>query len=207
MAEIPRRHEAASPKAAKLVLCVRLVVLESTLGVRFKIQRKTLTHQQLVQAGSFAGGGANAGVPFGVGLVWPQVLAVDAALANQLRQLVTRFHAARPWLGMFVDAHLVKLRRIDAIEFVGHAAKLEGVSVLDDRVLGPARIHWEECQDNHYNHYKKAHRANPEATEMIFSHNVSHNRDTRTGWKGRIQKTRTVFDNLRRRRPPIRQRV
>src|SRR6266852_3400590 len=114
MAEVLRSGKAASPKTAKLVLRARLVLLESTLGVRFKIQRKTLTHQQLVQTGWFAIDGANADVPFGVGFGWSQILAVDSALANQLRKVVARFHAARPGFGVFVDADLVKFGSIDA---------------------------------------------------------------------------------------------
>src|SRR6266850_3483646 len=182
MAEVLRSGKAAAPKTAKLVLRARLVFLESTLGVRFKIQRKTLAHQQLVQAGWFAVDGANADVPFGVGFGWPQILAVDSALANQLRKVVARFHAARPGFGVFVDADLIKFGSIDAIEFVGNAGKLDGVSVLDDRILSPTRSCAEECQDN----YEKTHRPDPEPAGMIISCQVSHNRETRASWKGRI---------------------
>src|SRR5712672_990430 len=182
MAEVLRSDKAAPPKTAKLVLRVCLVLLEPTLGLRFNIQRKTLTHQQLVQAGCFAVGGAKADVPFRVDFGWPQILAADGALANQLRQAVARFHATRPGLGMFVDAHLVIFRSIDAIEFVGNAGKLDGVSVLDDRVLSPTRSYREQRQQNNNN----THRPYPQTAEMIISRHVSHNRDTRTSWKGGI---------------------
>ncbi|SRR6266851_543103 len=184
MAEVLRSDEAASPKTAKLVLRVRLVLLEPTLGVRFDIQRETLTHQQLVQTGCFAVGGAKADVPFGVGFGWPQILAADGALANQLRKAVARVHAARPGLGVFVDAHLVKFRSIDAIQFIGDAGKLDGVSVLDDRLLSPTRSYREQRQHND----EKTHRPDPQPAAMIVSRHVSHNRNTRTSWKGRNSK-------------------
>src|SRR6266851_1945583 len=161
---LQRGDKAASPEAAQLVLFVRLVLLEPALGVGLKVQRKTPTHQHLVQTGGFAVDGAKPDMPFAVGFARPQILAVDTALINQFRKLVARFHAARPGFGMFVDAHLVELRSIDAIEFESHAGELDGVSVLDERVFGPARIHEEECQDNYY---EKAHRLNPGSTKMI----------------------------------------
>src|SRR5216684_9197546 len=155
MAEILRGDKAASPEAAKLVLCVRLVLLEPALGIGFEIQRKTLTHQQRVQTGGFAVDGAKPDMPFAVGSARPQILAVDAAPINQFRKLVARFHAARPGFGMFVDAHLVELRSIDTVELVDNTGELDGVSVLDERVLGASRIHGEACQDNYY---EKTHR-------------------------------------------------
>src|ERR1700736_3746065 len=164
MAEILRGDKAASPEAAKLVLCVRLVLPESAFGVGFKIQRKTLTHQHLVQTGGFTVDGAKSDMPFAVGLGRPQILAVDAALADQLRKVVARFHPARPGFGMFVDAHLVELGSIDAIELVGHPAKLDSVSVLDERVLGASRTRCEKYQD----HDEKTHRHNQPA-KMIIS--------------------------------------
>src|SRR5450631_1236119 len=157
MAEILRRDKAASPEAAQLVLCARLVLLEPALGVGLKVQRKTLPHQQLVQAGGFAVDGAKPDMPFAVGFARPQILAMDTALINQFRKLVARFHATRPWFGMFVDAHLVELRSIDAIEFESHAGELDGVSVLDERVFGASRTSCEEYQD----HDEKTHRLEP----------------------------------------------
>src|ERR1700687_5969952 len=158
MTEILRGDKAASPEALQPVLCVRLVLLEPALGVGLNVQRKTLAHQHLVQTGGFAVDGAKPDMPFAVGFARPQILAVDTALIDQFRKLVARFHAARPGFGMFVDAHLVELRSIDAIELVDNAGELDGVAVLDDRVLGPARIYAEECHDNYY---EKTHRLNP----------------------------------------------
>src|SRR6202040_1167161 len=63
MAEILRGDKAASPEAAELVPCARLVLLEPALGVGFKVQRKTLTHQQLVQTGGFTVDGAKPDMP------------------------------------------------------------------------------------------------------------------------------------------------
>src|SRR6202795_349874 len=163
MAEILRGDKAASPKTAQLVVCVRLVLLEPTLGVGLKVQRKTPTHQQLVQTGGFAVDGAKPDMPFAVDFARPQILAVNTALINQFRKLVARFHAARPGFGMFVDAHLVELRSIDAIEFESHAAELDGVSVLDERVLGASRTCCEKYQD----HDQKTHRLNQPAKMMI----------------------------------------
>src|ERR1700675_2806764 len=157
MAEILRGDKAAPPEAAQLVLCVRLVLLEPALGVGLKVQGKTLTHQQLVQTGGFAVDGAKPDMPFAVGFARPQILAVDTALINQLRKLVARFHAARPGFGMFVDAHLVELRSIDAIEFEGHGGELDGVAVPDERVFCTSRTSCEKYQD----HDQKTHRLKP----------------------------------------------
>src|SRR5882762_1689963 len=88
MAEILRGDKAASPEAVQLVLCVRLVLPKPALGVGLEIQRKALTHQQLVQTGGFAVDGAKPDMPFAVGFARPQILAVDAALINQFRKLV-----------------------------------------------------------------------------------------------------------------------
>src|SRR3979490_1485948 len=183
MAEILRGDKTASPKTAKLVLCVGLVLLESAFGVRFKIQRKTLTHQQLVQARCFTVHGANADVPLLVGFVWPQILAVDSALANQIRKMIARFHATRPRFGVFVDAHLVTLRSVDAVEFVGNLGKLDGVSVLDDCVQGPTRTCPEKCQDND----QKTHRLNPESAETMISQGYYRI----TGTRGRVRNAKS----------------
>ena len=55
----------------------------------------------------------------------------DAA-ADQLVELVARVDAAGPGIGLVVDAGLVELRRVDAVEPVGDVAELDGVAVADD---------------------------------------------------------------------------
>src|SRR5450755_2280237 len=192
MAEILRRDKAASPEAAQLVLCARLVLLEPALRVGLKVQRKTLPHQQLVQAGGFAVDGAKPDMPFAVGFARPQILAMDTALIDQFGKLVARFHAARPGFGMFVDAHLVELRSIDAIEFESHAGELDGVSVLDERVLGASRTCCEKYQD----HDQKTHRLNQPA-KMMISPDLIAQQDLQNELEHRISGIRTVFDNLR----------
>ncbi len=58
--------------------------------------------------------------------------------ADEFCQLVTRVDAAAPGLGMIVDADLVELRRVDAVEPVGGFGELDRVAVPDDRVRGRA---------------------------------------------------------------------
>jgi len=63
-------------------------------------------------------------MPFPGGRIRAQILATDRAAADQLGQLIARFDAACPRVRMLVDARLVKRRRIDAVEPVGHVGQL-----------------------------------------------------------------------------------
>jgi hypothetical protein len=56
---------------------------------------------------------------------------------------------------MIVDAHLVKLRSIDAVKPVRGSGKLDGAAILDDWFGGPTRTRQESCQDRKV----KAHRS------------------------------------------------
>lgn len=69
---------------------------------------------------------------------WTQILAAYLAAADQTRQLIAGFDAAGPCVGMLVDAHLVQLRRVDAVEPVRHIGEQKGASIPDDRAGGPA---------------------------------------------------------------------
>ena len=60
--------------------------------------------------------------------------------ADQFGQLIARVDAAGPGIGVIVDADLVQLRRIDAVEPVGDVAELDGVGVPHDRAGGPAGV-------------------------------------------------------------------
>ena len=117
-------------------LALGLVFLEPSLGRRFEVQGKALADQQLVQARRFTRDGANAEMPFPEVPVRTEILAVDRASADQFCQLVARIDAAAPGIGVVVDAHLVELRRIDAVEPVGEIAKLDGVAVPDHGARG-----------------------------------------------------------------------
>ena len=57
---------------------------------------------------------------------------MDRPAADQLGELVARIDAAAPGIGVIVDADLVELRRVDAVEPVGDVAELDGVAVPDD---------------------------------------------------------------------------
>ncbi len=60
------------------------------------------------------------------------------AVTDQLGQLIAGFNAAGPAFSVIVDAHLVQLRRIDAVEPIHHIGKLKSSSILDDRADGEA---------------------------------------------------------------------
>jgi hypothetical protein len=64
---------------------------------------------------------------------------MDLTAADQFCQLIARLHAASPEIRMLVNAHLVKLRSIDAVKPVGDAGDLQAISVPHDRVGGPTR--------------------------------------------------------------------
>ena len=95
MTKILRRHEAALPDAPEVAFRAGLVLREASFSGRFGIQRKALADQQLVQTDGFAIDGANADMPFAVGFVGSEVLAANAAPADQVRQLVSQFTEGR----------------------------------------------------------------------------------------------------------------
>jgi hypothetical protein len=74
-------------------------------------------------------------------LVRPVIVAMYLAAADQLRELLARLGAAAPGVGVIVDAVLVELRRVDAVEPVGDAAELDGIAVPDHRACGECPAH------------------------------------------------------------------
>jgi hypothetical protein len=155
MAKFGRSYETAFPKSRRRVFGGGLVGFEPALGGRLEVERKTRTHQHLIETGGFAVNRANADAPFAVGWVGAQVPAANFALAYQFDQLIAGFHAARPGIGMIVDANLVELRSIDAVKPVRRSGKLDGARIPDDRFGGPTRTRQQSCQDRK----KKAHRS------------------------------------------------
>ncbi len=126
--EIRWRDEAAFPEAAAVVLCRQLVRLELSLGIG---KRKTLLDQELAEADALAFDDAQANAPFLVLGIGAEIAAADLLAVDQLCQLVARLDAAGPGVGVFVDAHLVDGRRVDAVEAEGVAAcKLQRAAVL-----------------------------------------------------------------------------
>ena len=97
-----------------------------------------MANERLVQADGFAFNGADADMPFPVADIDTQILAMDRVPTDQAGQLIACCNAASPCIGVFVDAYLVDLRRIDAVEPVGHVGELKGASVPDDRAGSPA---------------------------------------------------------------------
>ena len=134
-----RGDKTALPDAFAIVLCHRRVVFELALDERFGAQGKTLAHKLLVQAQRVALCGAKADMAFLEGLVGTEIVAAHSASLDQLGQLVSRFDAAGPGIGVVVDAHLIDFRRVDAIEPVGDLAELNGVAIPDDSACRPAR--------------------------------------------------------------------
>src|SRR5664279_4669781 len=117
MPELLGRDKASPPQTPTVVPGGDFVVLERhPLGGGLGVQRKTLADQELVETGGFAVDGTKARVPLGEGLVGSEILAMDAARADQFCQLVARLDAAGPGIGMVVDAYLVEFRRVDPVK-------------------------------------------------------------------------------------------
>src|SRR5262245_9435271 len=87
-------------------------------------------------------------------LVKTEIVAANTAAVDQLGQLVARVDAAGPGIGMIVDAGLVELRRVDAVELVGDVAELDGVAIPDDGVRGRRGISGEDCAEDGDNQEK-----------------------------------------------------
>ncbi len=115
-AEILRGDKAAFPKAAAIVFGVGLVVAKPALAGDGGIDGQPTANQKLVQARGVIARGADADVPLIVGGVRAQVFAPDVAVADQGGQLVPRLGAARPTVGMVVDADLVRRRNVNSAE-------------------------------------------------------------------------------------------
>jgi hypothetical protein len=130
-AEFGWSYETAFPKPRGRGFGSGLVRLEAALGGRLDIERKTLAHQHLIETRGFAVNRANADAPFADGWVGAQVPAADRAWPSAW-QTDRGFQAAGPGIGMIVDAHLVKLRSIDAVKPVRRPGKLDGAAILDD---------------------------------------------------------------------------
>ena len=107
-----------------------------SFGGWLQVHRKTLAHQELVQAGGFAFNSADAEMPLLIGWVGAEILAADFAVVDQLGQLLPGFDAAGPRVSVLVDAHLVKRRRIYTVEPVDHIGELKGASIPDGRAGG-----------------------------------------------------------------------
>ena len=58
------------------------------------------------------------------GGVIAQIFTMDLAAPDQANQLIARFDAACPAVGVIIDADLVKCRRVDAVEPVGRIGEL-----------------------------------------------------------------------------------
>ena len=60
-----------------------------------------------------------------------EILAAHLAAADQAGEMIAGLNAARPWVGVIVDAHLVHFRRVDTVEPVGHAGHFNGAAIPD----------------------------------------------------------------------------
>ncbi|MGY3080523.1 hypothetical protein ACVWZZ_006931 [Bradyrhizobium sp. LM6.10] len=78
-------------------------------------------------------------MPLAEALFGADIVATHGSLADQLRELVAGLDAAGPGIGVIVDADLIQLGRVDAVEAVGDVAELDGVAVADRRGGGQRR--------------------------------------------------------------------
>ena len=137
-AEVVRRDKAAFPETELSIPGARFVVQEAAFCRGLEIHRKALLDKLLVQAHRLAFDRAKADVPFAEILVGSEIIAVNRASADQPGELIARIDPAAPGVGVIVDAHLVELGRIDAVEPVGHLAKLNGMAVADHGACCPS---------------------------------------------------------------------
>ena len=93
---------------------------------------KALACKLEVQARALALDGADADVALLRRLVDAEIIAAHVAAVDEPGELIARVDTAAPGIGMIVDAGLVELRRIDAVEAIGDVAELDGVAVVDD---------------------------------------------------------------------------
>src|SRR3974390_2331444 len=142
--EFGRRDKAALPEASAFVLRIRLVFPEAALCRGFLAQRKSLAYEKLAQTGGFAFDGAGPDAPFLVGRSGTEIVAAHVAAADKLGELVARIDAARPGIGMVVNADLVDCGCLDAGEPIRHLANINGPAVPDHRAGGKA---WAGCEN------------------------------------------------------------
>ena len=103
---------------------------------RLARDRKAELDELLVQADLVALGRADRPVSFAKVLLGADIVAAHGASADQLGQLVAGLDAAGPGIGVVIDADLVQLGRVDAVEPVGDVAELDRVAVPDGRGCG-----------------------------------------------------------------------
>ena len=135
-AEILRGDKAALPQSAAIAFGVGLVLRKAALSRGS--HSEAAANQKLVQALGVIARGANANVPFIVGRVGAEILAVDVMVADQARQLLAPLGAARPAVGMIVDADLVGRRCVDPAKPIRHPADVDGAGVPHRRIGGKA---------------------------------------------------------------------
>jgi hypothetical protein len=91
----------------------------------------------LVQAGGFALNPANTDAPIAVNCVVPFSVAANVALSDKLSQLITRFKSTRPDIAFLVEAHLICLGGVNAIESIWDSIQDKGVAIRNYRLFGP----------------------------------------------------------------------
>src|SRR6516162_10189079 len=113
-------------------MLLRLVLIRLEAPLRIEIECPPLAHEPLVQAHALAGDPANAEPRLGVVGIRPVILAGNASVADQRDERVTCFRPARPLSAALVDANLVALRGIDALQLKQRSAQPDRIAILDD---------------------------------------------------------------------------
>ncbi|OIQ66752.1 hypothetical protein GALL_516770 [mine drainage metagenome] len=137
-AKFLRRYEATLPEPSAVCPGIGFIRSELASCGGFGIQGKALADKELVQAGGFTLDRANAGMPPFVGGIRTEFLATDLVAPDQAGEMVARVNTACPWVGVVVDANLVKRRCVDAVEPIGYIGEVDGRAVPDDRAGGEA---------------------------------------------------------------------
>src|SRR5581483_12106237 len=102
---------------------------KASLGRRLIVQRKAGADQQLIQARGLALDPAQGDMPLLVDLVGAEIVAADNAAADDLDERLARVEPAGPGICSLIDAGLVELGGIGALETIGDVAELDGIAV------------------------------------------------------------------------------
>jgi hypothetical protein len=121
------RDEAALPKTEVAALCVILVGLETAFGVRLEVERPPILDEPMLQIDAVNRALANSSV--GVHRIGAEIVALDRPTSDKLCQLLSGFSTTWIQLAIFVEAPLIYLGCIDAIEPIGFPVELNSIGV------------------------------------------------------------------------------
>jgi hypothetical protein len=101
----------------------------------------------LVQTGRFPFDPTNTDASIAVNCIVCLCVATNVASSHKLFQLITSFKSTRPDIAFLVEAHLISLRGVNAIEPIWRSIQDKGVAICNYCFFGPTRDS-QDAQDN-----------------------------------------------------------